>query len=62
MQPEPPKPPLKPWVLPTMVGSIAVIVIGVISTYANVTVGAMIVLAGLIGFCWAAWGASNSDT
>lgn len=54
------KRPLKPWVLPLLLGSVGVIVLGVISTYANTSVGAMIVLIGLIGFCWAAWGASRS--
>lgn len=62
MRPEEQKPPLKPWVLPLFLGSVAVIVVGVLSTYANLTAGALIVLIGLVGFCWAAWGASQSDT
>jgi hypothetical protein len=41
---------VSPKALPWAVGSVAVIAIGVLATYADVTVGAVIVLIGLIGF------------
>ncbi len=58
---KPPRPPLKGWVLPTMVGSIGVIVIGLISAYASLRLGAVIALIGLIGVCVAGWGAAGSS-
>lgn len=59
-QEEEPKSNLKPWVLPWAVGSVALIVIGILATYANTTVGAAIVLVGLIGFVRVAIGAASS--
>lgn len=62
MQPEEPneKPPLKPWVLPLMLCSIAVIVLGVILTYVDTTGGAIVVLLGLVGIARAGWGAAGT--
>lgn len=40
---------ISPKAVPWAVGSVAVIVIGVLATYADTTVGAAIVLVGLIG-------------
>lgn len=56
-----PKRPLKSWVLPLMLGSIGVIVLGVISTYASTGLGALVVLLGLVGVCVAAWGAASTE-
>lgn len=62
MQPEEQKPPLKPWILPLMLGSIAVIALGLISAYADLRLGALLALLGLFGVCWAGWAASRGDT
>jgi hypothetical protein len=53
-EPGGPQPPSKlpPAVLPVAVVSILVIAIGVIATYANTTVGAVIVFVGLCGVVW----------
>ncbi len=59
-QDEEPKSNLEPWVLPWAIGSVAVIVIGVLATYANTTVGAAIVLVGLIGAVRVAAGAARN--
>jgi type IV secretory pathway TrbD component len=40
--------------VPVAVGSVIVIVIGVLLTYSNTTFGALIVLLGLIGLVWLA--------
>jgi hypothetical protein len=60
---EPPNTPptrLKSWVLPLAIASVAVIVLGVIATYANTTFGAAIVLVGLCGVVVVAREASRS--
>lgn len=61
-QDENPRKPLKPWVLPLMLGSIGVIVLGVIATYANTTAGALVVLLGLFGIGIVAWQAASSSS
>lgn len=55
------RPPLKPWILPLMLVSIGVIVVGIISTYADLTIGAVIVFVGLCGVFVAGWAAGGSD-
>lgn len=57
---QPPKPGLKPWVLPLAIGSACMIGLGVLATYANTTIGAGIVLIGLIGVAVVGWSAADS--
>lgn len=57
---ENPRPPLKPWILPLAVTSVAVIILGVILTYKDLSGGAIIVLLGLIGLFRAGWAAGDS--
>lgn len=45
---------LDPRAVPVAIASVAVIVLGIISTYANLTFGALIVLVGLCGVVWVA--------
>lgn len=54
---QPPK--LKPWVLPVILSSILVIMLGLIGAYVDLRLGAVLALAGLIGFAVASWGAAN---
>lgn len=56
-QKQPPR--LKPWVLPVILTSILVIVLGLIGAYVDLRLGAVLALAGLIGFGVASWGAAN---
>lgn len=58
---EKPRPPLKPWILTLAVGSVAVIILGVFSTYKDLSGGAVIVLLGLIGLFWAGWAAGDTS-
>lgn len=58
-QPNPPTR-LKPWVAPLAVGSVVAIAVGVIATYANLTLGALIVLIGLMGVVIVGYQASRS--
>lgn len=53
-------PGLKPWVLPLAIASVAVIVLGVLATYIDTTMGALIVLVGLLGVGWVAREAARS--
>lgn len=57
---QPPKPGLKSWVLPLAIASACLIGLGVIATYANTTLGAAIVLIGLIGVAVVGWSAAGS--
>lgn len=43
---------LDPRAVPVAIASLAVIVLGIFSTYANLTFGALIVLVGLCGVVW----------
>lgn len=54
-----PRPPLKPWVLPVIVASVLVIIVGILATYADTSQGAVVVLIGLIGFAIGASGAAR---
>lgn len=45
---------LDPRAVPVAIASVAVIVLGIFSTYANLTIGALIVLFGLCGVVWVA--------
>ncbi|MFT4049098.1 MAG: hypothetical protein QM648_04580 [Solirubrobacterales bacterium] len=56
-----PRPPMPAWILPTMIGAVLVIALGVLTTYSDTTVGAAIVLLGLIAFVVAALGAGRSS-
>ncbi len=60
-QDEGPKSNLKPWVAPLAVGSVAVIVLGLLAAYANLTVGALIALVGLLGVLVVAYQAARAD-
>lgn len=62
MTPEDPQQPsrFKPWVVPLAIASVCVIALGVISTYADLTVGALIVLVGVIGVIVVGYEASRS--
>jgi hypothetical protein len=48
--------------VPVAVASLAVIVLGVVLTYANTTFGALIVLLGLFGLVWVGRLAVKRDT
>lgn len=52
---------LDPRAVPVAIASVAVIVLGVFSTYANLTIGALIVLIGLGGVVWVGRLAANSS-
>lgn len=59
------EPRLDPRAVPVAVASVVVIVLGMLLTYADTTVGAVVVLFGLIGIGWVGWTASKqppSDT
>ncbi|MBI2692176.1 MAG: hypothetical protein HYX29_09580 [Solirubrobacterales bacterium] len=43
---------LDPRAVPVAIASVAVIVLGIFSTYANLTIGALIALVGLFGIIW----------
>ncbi|MBJ7459405.1 MAG: hypothetical protein JHD02_09490 [Thermoleophilaceae bacterium] len=43
---------LDPRAVPVAIASFVVIVIGILSTYGNLTIGAVIVLLGLCGVVW----------
>lgn len=58
--PERPQTQLAAWVLPLAVFSVLLIGAGVISTYASTTIGALIVLVGLLGIALVGWGAARS--
>jgi hypothetical protein len=45
---------LDPRAVPVAIASLAIIVLGIFSTYANLTFGALIVLFGLCGVVWVA--------
>lgn len=51
---------LDPRAVPVAIASVAVIVLGIVSTYANLTIGALIVLLGLTGIVWVGRMASQS--
>jgi Flp pilus assembly protein TadB len=53
---------LDPRAVPVAVASLAVIVLGVVLTYANTTFGALIVLLGLFGLVWVGRLAVKRDT
>lgn len=51
---------LDPRAVPVAIASVAVIVLGIFSTYANLTFGALIVLFGLCGVVWVGRMAMNA--
>jgi Flp pilus assembly protein TadB len=51
---------LDPRAVPVAVASVALIVIGIVSTYANLTIGALIALLGVCGIVWVAVLATKS--
>ena len=53
---------LDPRAVPVAVASLAVIVLGIVLTYANTTFGALIVLLGLFGLVWVGRLAVKRDT
>lgn len=53
---------LDPRAVPSAIASVVVIVLGILLTYANTTIGAVVVLLGLCGVVWVGWLAAKSDT
>ncbi|MGK2877128.1 MAG: hypothetical protein ACSLFF_00905 [Solirubrobacterales bacterium] len=45
---------LDPRAVPVVIASLAVVVLGIFTTYADLTIGAVIVLLGLCGVAWVA--------
>lgn len=49
-----------PRAVPVLIASVAVIVLGIFTTYANLSIGALIVLFGLCGVVWVGRMAASS--
>jgi hypothetical protein len=51
---------LRPWVLPLAIASVLLVVLGVVATYIDVVIGAVIVLVGMIGVWIVGFAASRA--